>query len=110
MSTNQRKGPSDAVHLFVSVLELQLAMLSSPLGEVSASEWYNMLRRYDPRTRRVVILHGLLGMGFKEIGERLEISGGRADQIWRGVLADLHKLVPKFRPDYKPSTRLIWRR
>lgn len=80
------------LHAVAADLELLAALLARP-SAVELVTWQRLLNKFTPRERRVVILHGLMGMTFPEVGERLGVSYGRADQLWRRALPKLRPLA-----------------
>lgn len=49
----------------------------------SVGEWRAVLARLPARDRRVVVCRVLWGMDWRQIGERVGISYGRAQQLYR---------------------------
>lgn len=79
-------------HAVAAELELYAALLSRGSG-IELAAWRQMLNRFTARERRVVVLHGIMGMSFTEIGERLGVTRSRADQLWRRALPKLRPLA-----------------
>lgn len=99
-----RDTPEDlARHSAAADLELLATMLAAPSSGMSYEEWTKVLGQFTPRMRRVVVLHGLMGMTFYTIGERLGVSGTRCDQIWRKALPKLTGLAGSLRKATGPA-------
>lgn len=86
-----------AVHAMAADLELLAAMLTVERSGFNLEQWQRLLATFPPRIRRVVILHGLHQMPFEAIGERVGVSSGRADQLWRSAMPKLGGWYAKLR-------------
>ncbi|MBA4192230.1 MAG: hypothetical protein C0467_30035 [Planctomycetaceae bacterium] len=84
-------------HAAAAKLELFAALLAAPRSGLDYDEWNTILSQFKPRVRRVVILHGLMRIPFPLVGERLEVSRGRCDQLWREALPKLAAMMHQFR-------------
>lgn len=88
-------------------LELIAALRTSTGSQLKREDWVNLLRWFQPRVRRVVILHGLLGLPFRVVGERLGTTRARADQLWRRALPKLKELLPDLQDAQKPERNKV---
>jgi hypothetical protein len=88
-------NPDEWQHLIAAELELLAGFLK--VGECcrwSVAEWLKKLDKLPPREARCVVLRLFHGMDFTEIGERLAVSRGRADQLFRAGVRRLAKRYP----------------
>lgn len=78
-------------------LELVSGLARRTRPQWTLEEWQRLLKGLFVREARVVVLHTLWDMGFREIGERLGCSRGRTHQLWAKALQRLSTKAEELR-------------
>lgn len=85
---------TDREHAIAARVELLVALVRSPSpSRLKKARWEKLLSRFKPQYRRVIILHGLMGMPMIEVGERIGVGRGRPGQIWGRVRDEVKYLI-----------------